>query len=538
MSTTHGHYVQRLLAHFDADPDRAALVSGGVTLTAGELADATRRAAAAMDRHGIEHGDVVCVLTEPNTAATLILQWAANLVGATAAHVRGMNAAVPDDELRLEQRRAVVADVGARMLAVDPANEQRARDLLPKLTDRPMLAVLGAGGPDTVDLAADYGDGDRDGVDPCADLADDDLALITQTSGSSGLPKGVCWTFGTKNDMVAAAPLMPPAADAGAPGRRAQTIILITAPLTHSSGFGADDTLASGGIVVLHKGFDAGAVLRAVAEHRISRLMIGTPQLYALAEHPDRAGTDLSSLTELFYMGSPAAPRRVREAREIFGPVLIQGYGTSESGGAISVLSPEDHDDLRTCGTVGRPVNPDGLSIRHPETGAPLPVGEEGEVCVKPRWPTVGYWHEPQLTARLVRDGWVRTGDLGHLDADGYLRLSGRLSDVMKVKGIKIHPEDVERVLTQAPGVAQVAVCGVEDLDRMEHIYAAVVPKPGAVVDLQELRRHVAEELSVNHVPGLIEIRGTLPVLGLGKPDRVQLRAQARAALARPVARV
>jgi fatty-acyl-CoA synthase len=520
MSTTHVHYVQRLLTHFDSDPDRAALVSRGALITAGELADAIRRAAAVMDRQGIGRGDVVCILAEPNTAATLIPQWAANLVGATAAHVRGMNAAMPADELRSELRRAVLADVSARMLAVDPANEERARDLLAHETDRPILAVLGAGGPDTVDLTA----GSGEGVDPCADLADDDLALITQTSGSSGRPKGVCWTFGVKNDMVAAAPLMPPAADAGTAGR---THLLITAPLTHSSGFGADDTLVSGGLVVLHNGFDAAAVLRAVAEHRISRLMIGTPQLYALAEHPDRPGTDLSSLTELFYMGSPAAPRRVREAREIFGPVLIQGYGTSESGGAISVLTPDDHNDLRTCATVGRPLNPEGLSIRHPETGAALPAGEVGEVCAKPRWPTAGYWHEPKLTAQLVRDGWIRTGDLGHLDADGYLHLSGRLSDVMKVKGILIHPEDVERVLNQAPGVAQVAVCGVEDPDRVEHIFAAVVPKPGAVVDLEELRRHVAEALSDNHVPNLIEIRKTLPVLGMGKPDRVQLRAEA-----------
>jgi fatty-acyl-CoA synthase len=438
MSTTHVHYVQRLLTHFDADPDRAALVSGGSPLTAGELAGAVRRAASAMGRHGVGRGDVVCILTEPNTAATLILQWAANFVGATAAHVRGMNAAVPEDELRSQARRAVVAEVGARMLAVDPANEERARELLPKPDepDRPLLGVLGAGGPDTVDLAA----GSGEGVRPCADLGDEDLALITQTSGSSGRPKGVCWTFGVKNDMAAAAPLVPPA-----PGGNGRTTILITAPLTHSSGFGADDTLVSGGMVVLHNGFDAGDVLRAVAEHRISRLLIGTPQLYALAEHPDRAGTDLSSLTELFYMGSPAAPGRLREARELFGPVLIQGYGTSESGGAICVLSPDDHDDPRARGTVGRPLNPAGLSIRHPETGQALPVGEVGEVCAKPRWPTAGYWREPELTERLVRDGWVRTGDLGHLDADGYLHLSGRLSDVMKVRGIKIHPEDVER---------------------------------------------------------------------------------------------
>ncbi|MFX0579425.1 ANL family adenylate-forming protein [Nocardia nepalensis] len=522
MSTTHVHYVQQLLTHFDADPDRAAVVSDGVVLTAGELAGATRRAAAAMGRSGIDRGDVVGILTEPNTAGTLILRWAANLVGATAAHVRGMNAVVPDDELRVELQRAVVADVGARMLAVDPANEGRARELLGNASNRPMLAVLGAGQPDTVDLTA----GSGDGVGPCADIADGDLAVITQTSGSSGLSKGVCWPFGVKNEMATSAV-----------GRSGPMNLLITAPLTHSSGFGADDTLVSGGMVVLHTGFDAGAVLRAVAHYRIGRLILGTPQVYALAEHPDRPDTDLSTLTELIYTGSPAAPLRLREAREIFGPVLIQVYGTTETG-VLTMLLPHDHDELNSCGTVGRPLDPEALSIRHPESGVALPTGEVGEVCAIPRWPIAGYWHEPEATAALVRAGWVRTGDLGYLDTDGYLHLAGRLADMMKVKGIRIHPEAVEKVLSQAPGVSQAAVCGVEDADRVEHIYAAVVPKPGTIVDPQQLRRHIAEALSDNHVPTMIDIRHELPVTGPGKPDRVQLRADVRAASARPVSQV
>jgi fatty-acyl-CoA synthase len=526
MSTTHEHYVKQLLTCFDADPDRAALVSGGVTLTAGELADATRRAAAAMDREGIDRGDVVCILTERNTAATLILQWAANLVGAIAAHVRWVNPAGPDDELRAELRRAV----GARMLAVDPANEQRARELLPKSADRPILAVLGAGGPDAVDLTA----GSGEGVAPCADIADGDLAMISQTRLPNGQRKGLCWTFGVKNDMVESA-LRPP--DAAGADRRGRMNVLITSPLIHSDGSAADGPLASGGMVVLQDGFKAADALRAIAQYRINRLSLGAPQLYALAEHPDRPGTDLSSLTELSYMGSPAAPRRLHEARKIFGPALIRMYGTTETG-TLTTLAPDDRSGPDADGMVGRPLNPAALSIRHPETGETLPVGELGEICAKPRWPWAGYWHEPRLAATPGYDGWVGTGDLGHLDPDGHLHLRGRIAYLMKINGIEIHPEDVERVLTEAPGVFDVAVCDAKDPDGVEHIYAAVLPKPGATVDLQELRRHVAEALSDDHVPDVIEIRRTLPVTGWGKPDRVQLRADARAALTRPVSRV
>jgi fatty-acyl-CoA synthase len=393
-------------------------------------------------------------------------------------------------------------------------NARRARDLLATMTAKPILAALGAAGPDAVDLTA----GSGEGAEACADIADDDLAVITQTSGSSGQPKGVCWTFAVKNEMATSAA-----------SRGGQANILITAPLTHSSGFGADDTLITGSLVVLHHGFDAGAVLRAVADHRIARLVLGTPQVYALATHPDTAGTDLSSLRELIYTGSPAAPNRLREALEVFGPVLLQVYGTTETG-VITMLPPGDHHDLRLCGTVGRPLNPAAVTIRDPDTGVALRTGEIGEVCAVPRWSMAGYWHEPELTAQAVRDGWVRTGDLGHLDDDGYLHLSGRLSDVMKVKGIRIHPEAVERVLNQAPGVSQAAVCGVENADRVEQIYAAVVARPGAVVDLQGLRRHVSEALSDNHVPSVIDLCRQLPVVGPGKPDRAQLRAQARAA--------
>ncbi len=515
MSTTHEHYVQQMLTRFDADPDRSAIVSDGVAVTAAEAAAATRRAAAAMSARGIARGSVVAVLTRPNTAATLILRWAANLVGATAAHVRGINAATPDDELRLELQRAVVADLGADLLAVDPANAPRARDLVAGLAERPVLAALGDVGPDVLDLTA----GPDAEVAACADLTDDDLAVITLTSGSGGDPKGVCWSFGVKNEMITSAA-----------NRSAEATFLITAPLTHSSGFGADDTLTTGGRVVLREGFDAADVLRDIADHRVTRVMLGAPQVYALAAHPDRPATDISSLRELIYGGSPAAPGRLREAFDVFGPILIQVYGSTETG-VISMLFPDDHKDLGRCATVGRPLAPPRLSVRNPETGVEVAAGEPGEVWSNPPWLTSGYWHAPELTARTVQDGWVRTGDLGRLDEDGYLHLSGRISDVMKVKGIRIHPEDVERVLSEAPGVSQAAVCGVENADRVEQIYAVVVAQPGAVSDPEEMRRHVAGALSDNHVPAAIDLVPQIPMVGTGKPDRAWLRALAATAL-------
>lgn len=508
------HYVRQLLTQLDEEPERVALICGGTRVTAGDLADAARRAAQVMRGQGVARGGVVAVLTSPNTPATLVLRWAANLLGATVAHVRGVNAVDPADELPLEVQRAIVANVRADLIAVDAENLRRARDLVRTLSPRPVIAAFGTFGPDIADLTAGLG-GE---VAPDPAITEADIAVVTYTSGSSGKPKGVCWTFAVKNEMVATS---------RSRGERANC--LITAPLTHSSGFAADDTLITGGLVVLQHGFDPGDVLREVAQNRVTRLVLGTPQVYALAADPRAASTDLSSIREFFYTGSPAAPGRLGEAAKVFGPVLFQVYGTSETG-LISLLLPHEHDDPALRATVGRPPETVKVSIQDPADGRNLPPGTPGEVCVVGRWSMARYWNEPEMTARAIRDGWIHTGDIGYLDDAGYLHLCGRLADAMKVKGIKVHPESVERVLNENPDVAQAAVFGVEDADRVERIQAVVVPRPGTAVDVQELCRQVAEALSASHVPAVIEVRDHLPLVGPAKPDRARLRAEARAA--------
>ncbi len=189
------------------------------------------------------------------------------------------------------------------------------------------------------------------------------------------------------------------------------------------------------------------------------------------------------------------------EAAKVLGPVLIQVYGTSEAG-MISMLFPPEHLDPELRMPVGRPADGVRVTIRDPWDGRALPAGEHGEVWVMTPWSMADYWNEPEPTADAVRDGLVRSGDLGHLDHAGYLHLHGRLADVLKANGIKISPDAVERALLAHPAVAQVAVFGVEDTDRIERIHAAVVPRENARVDRAALRRHVGTTLSANHVPG------------------------------------
>ncbi|MEU9078634.1 class I adenylate-forming enzyme family protein [Kitasatospora sp. NPDC004745] len=508
-------YVGRILRVLAADPDRTVLTWQDGALTAGAFTTAVRTAAQTLLRHGGEAADggtgaVVAILTTTNSPATLILRYAANLIGATAVHLHTTNAVDPGDRLTRDAELAILTETGATVLAVDAEHLPLARDLAARLPKAPALAALADLGPDVLDLSTG-----ADTDPPETPIPLDRAAVITYTSGTTGRPKGIAVDFRTRNGFITAGLQMA-----------WRAVYLATLPMSHSSGATADDSLASGGSVILHQGFDAGRVLRTVAEHRVTRLLITPPQLYRLMDHPESAATDLSSLVMLCYTGSPASPARLAEAVERFGDVLIQIYGTSEAG-AIGMLTPAEHREPDLRGTVGR-VLAGEVRVRDPHDHRDLPTGELGEICVRSPFAMREYLGDPELTARTVRDGWVHTGDLGRLDERGYIHLSGRLADVVKTNGIKIHPTTVENALTAHPGVLQAAAFGVPDGDLVEHLHAAVVLRDGAATTEADLREHLATALSPQHVPAVLAVRPDLPLTPTGKPDRARLVADTR----------
>jgi amino acid adenylation domain-containing protein len=508
----HEHYVRRILDRLDADPAATAVSLRDEPFPAARIADTIRASAASLRRAGVGPGTAVAVLTDPNTPTTLVYRYAVNLVGATVINIRGVNAADLRDELSLRMQTELIAELRPSVLAVDRDNLDRARTL--RAVAGPGLTIAAAGpfGPDVLDLtgapAAEFDDATAERAE---------IAVVTLTSGASGRPKGIGWSFAVKHEMAAAAAASEPA------------IVLITGTLTHSSGFGADDALIAGGSVVLHRGFGAEAVLRAVERQRVTRLVLASPQVYALTEHPAFDSFDLSSLREVFYTGSPAAPERLAAAAKALGPVLFQVYGTSETG-LISLLTPQDHLDPDLRRTVGRAPENVRITIRDPQDHATmLPPGVPGEICVIGRWSMSRYWNDPELTALTVRDGWIHTGDIGRLDASGYLTLDGRLDAVLKGHGVRIYPEAVERVLLEHAHVAQAAVFGIEDEDRLARVHAVVTPAIGCTPVPADLRAYVADALGESHAPVEIGIRAELPLLGSAKPDRGLLRRQALA---------
>ncbi|MGW3008100.1 AMP-binding protein [Streptomyces sp. NPDC001219] len=497
-------YVEENLDVLSADPAREALVHQGRRVTAGEFRALVHRLARALRARGVERGSTVTLLSG-NLPETLAARYAANLIGARVNHLY--------NQLSAESQAAIVQDVETRALIVDPRYAERAARVT-ELAPVPDVLVLGPAklGADLLDLAAGQSD------EPFAARArPDDVCTIRHTGGTTGHPKGICTTFeqvGRSQGVTRQEP--------GTARRQ-----LVCTTLAHAAGAIADRILHAGGTVVLLDDFDPGTVLATIARERITEMFLLPPLLYQLMDHPDAPHTDTSSLRTLTYGGCQASPARIADAIRMFGPVLLQGYGQNEAG-AISVLSPEDHDPLRPdrLRSAGKVLPDVEVEIRD-EAGRALPAGGHGEVCVRSTMIMKGYWKQPELTNEVLRGGWLHTGDIGFLDDEGYLTIVDRLKDMIVVVGGHVYTTELEDLLNSHPQVRQSAVFGVRDADRMERVHAAVVRAPGSELDARQLRAMVSAERGAMYEPHRVTFVEALPLTDAGKPDKKELRRRA-----------
>ncbi|GLW15275.1 fatty acid CoA ligase [Streptomyces sp. NBRC 13847] len=498
-------YVEENLDVLSADPAREALVHQGRRVTAGEFRALVHRLARALRARGVDRGTTVTLLSG-NLPETLAARYAANLLGARVNFLY--------NKLSAESQAAIVRDVETRALIVDPRLAERAAEVT-ALAPVPDVLVLGpakTGGADLLELAAGEAD------EPFASRArPDDVCTIRHTGGTTGHPKGICTTFTQARWFHGVLRQEPES------GRRQ----LVCTTLAHAAGVMADSTLQAGGTVVLLDDFDPATALAAIERERITELFLMPPLLYQLMDHPDAQHTDTSSLRIVTYGGCQASPARIADAIRMFGPVLMQGYGQNEAGG-ISMLTPEDHDPerperLRSAGKVLPEVE---VAIRD-EAGRDLPAGEHGEVCVRSDMIMQGYWKQPELTAEVLRDGWLHTGDIGFLDEEEYLTIVDRIKDMIVVVGGHVYTTELEDLLNSHPQVLQSAVFGVRDADRMERVHAVVVRAPGGTVDAAELGAMVRTERGAMYEPARLTFIEALPLTDAGKPDKKELRRQA-----------
>ena len=334
---------------------------------------------------------------------------------------------------------------------------------------------IGASGPDAIgELAPLTGDGEPL---PDAVVAVGDPAWYFFTSGTSGSPKTAILPHDQLGFVITnhIADLMP--------GLGGDDASLVLAPLSHGAGIHLLPQVARGvrSVLPTSAGLDAAEVWELVERERITNLFTVPTILKKIAEHPDAGVRDHSNLRQVIYAGAPMYAADQEHARDVLGDVLVQYYGLGEVTGNITVLPPYEHGRPRydgvEFGTCGRVRTGMQVVIRDGD-GRELPPGEVGEICVAGPAVCHGYLDNPEANAAAFRDGWFHTGDLGLLDEQGYLYITGRASDMYISGGSNVHPRDIEEKLVAHPGVSEVAVLGMPHPVWGE-IGVAVLNRPG-----------------------------------------------------------
>lgn len=494
--------------HATERPDDEALRFGDVRRTWSELDERVRRLATALRAEGIGPGDRVAVL-DLNHPSCLELSLACAWIGAANA--------VVNFRLAPPEILYVINDARARLLLVGPEFAGAAAQLREKLdTVERILPVGGEQDEYEAFLSAHQPD---ESPHPAAR---DDCFVQLYTSGTTGFPKGAMLTHGA---------MLAHAAHVATDFELAPTdVVQVAMPLFHVGGTSyAFLALGQGARIVMARMPDPAALLDMIGAEGITHTFWVPALMGAMTQVPGAAEKDYSSLRAISYGASPMPLPVLRASLELFGPRLHQVYGMTEACGVVTSLGPEDHADPAVAHrlvSAGKPITGVTIEVRDPATGEELGVDEPGEIWVRTDQLMSGYWQKPEATAAAVTpDGWLRSGDGGHIDADGYVYVTDRIKDMIVSGGENVYPAEIERVLAEHPSVADVAVIGVPDERWGEVPKACVVAAPGATIDPEALLARAREHLAGFKCPRTVDVLEELPRNPTGKILKKELRA-------------
>ncbi len=485
-------------------PNRPALVFGDRVLTYRELSGAVLAAGAGLRDMGVAPGQRVAILF-PNCPQFVISYFGAQQAGATVVPLHCLQGP--------EETAHVLADSGAETLLALNSFEPLVSAIRPGLGGLRRVLMSGA--------TTDPGLGDFEDLlqppavpPPAGPGSPEDVAALVYTSGTTGRPRGAMLTH---DNLCFDARACCQAIDI-----HEQDVLGTVLPLFHS--FGATVCMilpvVAGACSVLIPKFAPLAVAEALERGRVT-VFAGVPSMYAvMLEMKTERRLDLSAL-RLAVVGGAPMPLEVLQGFEArYDLRIIEGYGPTEASPVVSVNPATGQ---RKVGTTGPAIPGVRISIRDEEFRE-LPVGEVGEVCVAGRNVMKGYWNDPERTAQAIRDGWLLTGDMGALDADGYLTIVDRKKDMVIVGGMNVYPREVEDVIYRLAGVLEVAVVGVPSRLRGEEVKAVVVPREGHELDARSVVDHCKAHLANYKVPRLVEFRTGLPKSATGKVLKRELR--------------
>ncbi|RMX06045.1 AMP-dependent synthetase [Corticibacter populi] len=349
-------------------------------------------------------------------------------------------------------------------------------------------------------------------------LSLDDVALMTYTSGTTGLPKGAMLSYGNA--------LFKTRVTADCNGVQPADVLLSVAPLYHIAGMlmGVNVPVLTGATSVLLHRFDPRAVLQAIERYRVSWWYSIAPMNVACMQQPDIGSFNLDSLrmNPVTSFGIAFTESLARQWQSFAPNCTSQeaAYGLSETH-TCDTYTPAGGARWGTQGIASPGVT---IRILDPDTGAELPADEVGEIVLRSPGVFQGYWNKPDATAATLRDGWVHTGDMGRLDADGYLTFIGRFKEMIKVSGYSVFPEEVETILIKHPAVAQVAVIAAPDAEKGEVVKAFVVRKPGIDVSPDDIVAWSRQNMANYKAPRHVRFIDALPATGAGKVLRRLLK--------------
>ncbi|MDX2143038.1 MAG: AMP-binding protein [Rhodospirillaceae bacterium] len=394
----------------------------------------------------------------------------------------------------------ICVDAEAKVLFVDTAREAVARAAdLPDVK----IVVIGAALDALMARASD--------TRPEVALNETDIFCIPYTSGTTGKPKGVLLSHRARTVMMT----MGMAGMFGIHNPRCRALAM--SPLYNGGGFAAAMApIFFGGSCHILPKFEPESFLGAVAQHRVTNTFMVPTQFHALfgLGEATLARADVCSLKVISCNAAPLPQATKERIVAGFGPdVLYESYGATETG---NVTSLEPADQLRKLSCVGLPYPGVEIDVVD-DTGRSVATGEVGEVAVKSPWLFSGYWNRPAETAAVMRGGWCVVGDMGRRDADGYLYLVDRKSNMIITGGQNVYPREVEDVLYRHPAVAEAAVIGLKDSYWGEAVTAAVVMKAGTQASSEELKAHCKALLAGHKVPKAFVVRGSLPKSANGK---------------------
>ncbi len=499
-----GRYVSRSAKYFSGLP---AMIFEGKRISYEELERRTNRLARGLYALGMETGERVAIQAwnRPEIAETEVACYKAGMVRVP------INARLSPEETMNILNNAEVKTIIADRPHLDPLLDNR-RSLE---TVRHFIALdAPAAGVVSFDQIL------AKNPDPPFSVEVDleDLGVLTYSSGTTGKLKGIMQTYGNRLAMIRKALMFPEVRI------RPGDTVLHVGPITHVSGMLLMPLFFSGGCNLILNRFDVDALLETIQRERVNYTMVVPAMINFLLAYPKASHYRYDSLKGIFYGAAPIPPSRVQQAIDLFGPILIQGYGMSETTSFVTVLTASDHiEALKSnparLGSCGRPVFDTEVRVVNEEREEVAP-GEIGEITA--RGPDIirGYYKDPDLTSKTIIDRWIYSGDMARVDDEGYIYIVDRKTDMIITGGFNVYPSEVEQVLYKHPAVLEACVLGVPDDKWGEAIKAVVVLKKGQSATEEEIIGFCKTLLSSFKKPQSVDFWNEIPKNPNGKIAR------------------